>query len=147
MSVLVNSDRMPESGGPIYAEACDYCLGRVCMKLTHAGIEVSGLGADDHDDHDVFTPPVVTTIIDRLPDTAFLITDMHPLSGDPENGAEPVQCGICDHVATPDMMAVLVDDNHMPDSGGPTYAEACNDCIDWLCGKLADAGIGVDVED
>ena len=90
---------------------------------------------------------VAMSIIGRLPDTARLITDMHPLASDPENMGEPLQCDVCGITKCASRMAVLVDSENMPDAGGPTYVEACEHCIDQVCEKLADAGVGVDVED
>lgn len=93
---------------------------------------------------DEMVAAVAADIIGRLPDTARLIGDMHPLSSDPENSGEPTECEVCQDITCPSWMSVLVDSENMPGSGGPTYVEACDDCIGRVCGKLADAGIGVD---
>lgn len=96
------------------------------------------------DPYEEIAAAVAANIITRLPDTARLIGDMHPLSCDPENMGEPDECDVCQDITCASRMSVLVDSENMPGSGGPIYVEACDDCIGRVCEKLADAGIGVD---
>ncbi|MGP5693259.1 hypothetical protein ACTXOY_12965 [Corynebacterium variabile] len=96
------------------------------------------------DPYEEIAAAVAANIITRLPDTARLIGDMHPLSCDPENTGEPAECAVCGTITCASYLSVLVDSKNMPDAGGPIYVEACDHCIDRVSWCLRTAGIGVD---
>lgn len=120
---------------PSTAPTGPYAYGKMTSNVTTTG----PTGPTDE-----MVAAVAADIIDRLPASARLISDMHPLSSDPENSGEPTECEVCQDITCPSWMSALVDSENMPDAGGPTYVEACDDCVGRVCGKLADAGIGVD---